>query len=95
SPDTFVMSYPLRALVIEDHLHKFLEVADRNARMPQATVGELVEILALFHPGLRLDSRTTHRTALQLFNILVRPFIQKMESFDEVSNTMHYWDVGL
>ncbi|EGG04617.1 uncharacterized protein MELLADRAFT_108286 [Melampsora larici-populina 98AG31] len=78
---------PLRAVLLEEHLHIFLPLAHVDAPMPRTNKQNLLEMLALFHPGLRLDPNIAQPTALQLFNLLVRPFIQRMEDFNEETNT--------
>lgn len=85
----------LRAVVLYPHLHKFLEVADEDASIPISNEDELLEVLECFHPGLRLDARTLDETLLELFKLLVRPFFEHIESFDEETNTMLYWGVSL
>ncbi|EGG01032.1 uncharacterized protein MELLADRAFT_111296 [Melampsora larici-populina 98AG31] len=95
SPENFIMAMALRALVLEDDLHVFLQVAGGNVRLPLVTTTQLVEILAVFHPGLRLGRRLSRTTAVRLFDLLVRPFIEHMESFDEETNIMSYWEVPL
>lgn len=86
---------PLRAVVLNEELHKFLVVAHSDAPMPSANANELLEVLECFHPGLRLDPFTSEDTLLQLFNLLVRPFFHRMEHCDEESNVMLYWRVAL
>ncbi|KAH9817079.1 hypothetical protein DFH28DRAFT_889942 [Melampsora americana] len=89
------MAIPLRALVLNDHLYIFIEVVPENAPMPRVTLGQLIDILAVFHPGLRLDGRVTHRTALQLFNLLVLPYLRQMEDFEHETGVLFFWDVTL
>ncbi|EGG02494.1 uncharacterized protein MELLADRAFT_110089 [Melampsora larici-populina 98AG31] len=92
-PPSSVISYQLQAIVLHDHLHKFLVVCDNTAEVPTATKNELLEVLACFHPGLRLDPRIEEATLSELFKLLVRPYFESMEDFDEETNAMLYWGV--
>lgn len=86
---------PLQALILDEELHVFLVVADNQAPMPTVNKDQLFEVIAIFHPGLRLHPLISEDTLLQLFNLLVRPFFHHMEGFDKESNVMLYWRVSL
>lgn len=83
-----------RALLLETHLQKFLAVCDENVPIPDASKAELLEIIALFHPGLRLNLETLEEKLLALFQLLVRPYFEAMEEFDEANSVMYFWDSG-
>lgn len=83
-----------RAVILGTHLQKFLAVAYKGGSVPTATKNELLEILALFHPGLRLTIETSHEKLLALFDLLVRPYFELLEEFDEENEVMYFWDTG-
>lgn len=82
--------YPTRSLVLPPNLIKFIQLYDDVDLNVEATTEEYHNIIDLFHPQLQLPQNFDQSTLISIFDILVRPFFQRLEDFDEDSGCINY-----
>ncbi|EGG11562.1 uncharacterized protein MELLADRAFT_102581 [Melampsora larici-populina 98AG31] len=86
---TSLYVYPVKSVVLPKRLHRFLSyhVADP---ILDATTREYHQIIEVFHPKLALPLNLGKEVVIQLFQIMVLPFLRRQKSFDKDTCVFSY-----
>lgn len=88
-----VEPHPTKCLVLPQHLIKFLAHHDDPDVVVDGTPEEYHQMIDLFFPKSQLPHCLDKETSIQIFDILVRPFLRRLEDFDEDSGHISYLTV--
>lgn len=73
--------YPTRSLVLPQNLVKFISIVDDPET--EATAEEYHKIIVIFFPQLELPRSINRETLITIFNIMVLPFLHRLDEWDE------------